>query len=190
MEAKAMNAMPEVSQNADNIRKQFHSLLTKVNKERPRPTEIQALKDLLYNNKKMELWKSVIGMAELAESQALDTILNGSGQGMRECWRQRLQAMRADLGYSEASALERLLIQQVTLCWLNLNLTEYRLTNVMKQSISFACGLYWEKRLSAAQRRFTKACETLARVRKLSRNTAALQFNIATAGGQQVNVTK
>lgn len=129
-------------------------------------------------------------MGELAESEALDTILSGSGQGMRECWRQRLKAMRADLGYAEASALERLLIQQVTLCWLNLNLTEYRLTTVTKQSISFACGLYWEKRLSAAQRRFTRACETLARVRKLSRNVPALQFNIAADGGQQVNVAK
>jgi hypothetical protein len=161
-----------------------------VNKERPGPAEIQALKDLLYDNKEMELWKTVMGMGELAESQALDTILNGSGQGMRECWRQRLQAMRADLGYAESPSLERLLIQQVTLCWLNLNLTEYRHTNVMKQSISLTQGIYWEKRLTAAQRRFTRACETLARVRKLSRNTPALQFNLATNGGQQVNVTK
>ena len=47
---------------------------------------------------------------------------------------------------------------------------------------------YWEKRLSAAQKRFTRACETLTRVRKLSRKTPALQFNVATQGGQQVNV--
>lgn len=190
MEAQAMKPEHQQSQNTEEIREQFHSLLTKVNKDRPSPTEIQALKDLLYNNKGLELWKSVVGMGELAESQALDTILSGSGQGMRECWKQRLQAMRTDLGFAKSPALERLLIQQVTLCWLNLNLTEYRHTNVMKQSISFACGLYWDKRLSTAQRRFTRACETLARVRKLSRNTPALQFNIATAGGQQVNVTK
>jgi hypothetical protein len=75
-------------------------------------------------------------MGELAESQVLDTIVNGSGQGMRECWRRRLESMRADLGYADSSALERLLIQQVTLCWLNLNLTEYRHTNIMKQSIT------------------------------------------------------
>jgi len=36
--------------------------------------------------------------------------------------------MRSDLGYTESSSLERLLIQQVTLCWLNLNITEYRHT--------------------------------------------------------------
>ncbi len=59
----------------------------------------------------MELWKTVIGMGELAESQALDTIVNGSGLGMRECWKQRLKAMRSGLEYAESSSLERLLIQ-------------------------------------------------------------------------------
>ena len=97
--------------------------------------------------------------------------------------------MRADLGYAESSALEGLLIQQVTLCWLNLNLTEYRFTNVMKQSIT-PSGHILGKRLTAARRRFTGACETLARVQKLSRNTPALQFNIAASGGRQVKVAK
>jgi len=82
-----------------------------------------------------------------------------------------------------------LLIQQVTLCWLNLNLTEYRHINIMKQSITFTLGLYWEKRLTMAQRRFTKACESLARVRRLSRRIP-VQVNIAAEGGQQVNVVK
>ena len=63
-------------------------------------------------------------------------------------------------------------------------------TGTMAQSVTLTLGMYWEKRLSAAQRRFTRACETLARVRKLSRNTPALQFNIATSGGQQVNLSK
>ena len=44
------------------------------------------------------------------------------------------------------------------------------------------------RRLSAAQRRFLRACESLARVRKLARTTPALQLNIAARGGQQVNV--
>ncbi len=35
--------------------------------------------DLLYKNKEMELWKAVVGMGELAKSQVLDTIVNGSG---------------------------------------------------------------------------------------------------------------
>ncbi len=37
------------------------------NEECPSPTDIQALKDLLYNHKEIELWKFVIGMGELAD---------------------------------------------------------------------------------------------------------------------------
>ncbi len=43
--------------------------------------------------------------------------------------------------------------------------------------------------LTGAQRRFRRACETLARLRRLALSTPALQFNIAASGGQQVNVT-
>ena len=90
----------------------------------------------------------------------------------------------------ERQILEQLLIQDAALSWLKLSIIELQYSNVMKQSITLTLGIFWEKRLSAAQRRFTRACETLARVRKLSRNTPALQFNIATSGGQQVNLTK
>jgi len=96
-----------VAKDAKKIKQQFHNLLTKANKERPRPTDLQALTQILNENKELELWKAVVGMGELAESQALDTIINGSGQGMRECWRQRLKVMRANLGHAESSPLER-----------------------------------------------------------------------------------
>jgi hypothetical protein len=62
-------------------------------------------------------------------------------------------------------------------------------SNVVKGSITLlTLGLYMEKRLSMAQRRFTRACETLTRVKRWSRNTPALQVNIAAAGGKQLNV--
>jgi hypothetical protein len=92
------------------------------------------------------------------------------------------------LGYVGAPLLEQLLIQQAALCWLKLSLVELQYSNVMKQSITLTLGMYWEKRLTAAQKRFARACETLTRVRKLSRNAPALQLNLATDGGQQVNL--
>ncbi len=143
--SKSMSAnVVVVNEEADKIRERFHSVLMKANKERPSDSDIKALRNLLDGNTELRLWEAIVGMGALAESQVLDTIVNGSGQGMRECWRRRLESMRADLGYADSSALERLLIQQVTLCWLNLNLTEYRETNVMKQSITLTMGLYWE----------------------------------------------
>lgn len=176
-----------ISQNADKIKQQFHVLLAKTNKEDPRPADVKALSDLLYKNKDMKLWEAILGMGALAEHAALEAVLGIRGQGSQVCWKQRLEAMRSDLGYASASPLERLIIQQVTLCWLNLNATEYKHSNVMQQSITLTLGIYWEKRLSAAQRRFTRACESLARVRRLSRRIP-VQVNIAAQGGQQINV--
>lgn len=177
------------SQDANKIREQFRVVLTKANKKHPRSSDLKALKELLNGNKALKLWQDCMGMGELAENQALNTITDDgdSGHGSRECWKQRLQAMRADLGHETSTPLERLLIQQVTLCWLNLNLVEYRHVNIMKQSISLNVGGYWDKRLSMSQRRFTRACESLARVRRLSRRIP-IQVNIAANGGQQLNV--
>jgi len=103
-------------------------------------------------------------------------------------WELRLEFLRADLCFESASALERLMIQQAALCWLNLNMVECRHSNVIHQSIALPVGMYWEKRLSAAQRRFTRACDSLARVRRLTRSIP-VQVNIAAQGGQQVNVS-
>ena len=101
-----------------------------------------------------------------------------------------LSALRNELGYREAPLLEQLLIQHAALCWLKLSLVELQYSYATKGSITLTVGMYWEKRLTAAQKRFTRACETLARVRKLARNTPALQVNIAANGGQQVNTGK
>jgi hypothetical protein len=178
-----------VSRDAEKIRERCRALLTKANKEHPRASDVKALKELLDGNKELKLWTAVMGMGELAENQALDTITDdrNSGHGSRECWKQRLQSMRADMGHDTSSPLERLLIQQVTLCWLNLSLLEYRHVNIMKQSITLTLGAYWDQRLTMAQRRFTRACESLARVRRLS-HRMPIQVNIAAQGGQQINL--
>ena len=134
-----------------------------------------------------DLWKRIMGMGALAEHNALENILGDRGQGSLECWKLRLEAMRSDLGSATSPLLEQLLIQHVTLCWLNLNSVEFKHSNMMKQSITLTLGAYWDKRLSIAQQRFTRACESLARVRRLSRRIP-IQVNIAAQGGQQLNV--
>jgi hypothetical protein len=177
-----------ITDKAEETRKTFRALLDKTNKEHPNPKDLKALSDLLSGNRKLELWRDVASVGYLAEVMVIENA--NATAGLKECWKHRLQVMKKDLGYDDAPMLEQLLIQQAALCWLKLNLVELSYSGTMKQSITLTLGMYWEKRLSAAQRRFTLACETLARVRKLSRNVPALQLNIATTGGQQVNVAK
>ena len=67
---------------------------------------MKALSELLYKNKDMKLWQAIIGMGALAEHMALKSILKTRGQGSRQCWKQRLEAIRADLGIESASPLD------------------------------------------------------------------------------------
>jgi hypothetical protein len=89
--------------------------------------------------------------------------------------------MKTELGAADPSPLVKLLIQQVVLAWMRLGYVEYAYTNITGNSIRIARADYWERRLNTAQRRFVRASETLARVRKMG---PVIQVNIA---GQQVN---
>jgi hypothetical protein len=176
-----------INAKAEQVRARFQAVLDKTNKENPRPQDVKALTSLLAGNRSLELWRDVASAGYLAELTVIENAR--ATTAVKECWKHRLQVLKKELGCEGAPLLEQLLIQQAALCWLKLNLVELTYSSVMKQSITLTLGLYWEKRLTAAQRRFTRACETLIRVRKLSRNTPALQFNIAASGSQQVNCT-
>lgn len=177
-----------ITAKAERVREQFQVLLDKTNKENPNPKDVKALSDLLSDNRKLELWRDVASAGYLAELMIIENA--HATPALKECWKHRLQVMKKDLGNEGAPMLEQLLIQHAALCWLRLTLVELSYTSSIKGSITLTLGLYLEKRLMMAQKRFTRACETLARVRKLSRNTPALQFKIVAAGRQQVNVSK
>lgn len=177
-----------ITAKAEQIRAKFQGLLDKTNTEHPRPKDVKALSDLLVGNKSLELWRGIASAGYLTELTVTENAR--ATAAVKECWKHRLQVLKKELGSERAPLLEQLLIQQAALCWLRLNLLELAYSSVMKQSITLTLGMYWEKRLTSAQRRFTRACETLTRVSRLSRNAPGLQFNIAASGGQQVNFTK
>jgi hypothetical protein len=175
-----------INARAKQIRAKFQALLDKTNKENPRQPDVKVLSELLTGNKSLELWRGIASAGYLAELMVIENAR--ATAAVKECWKHRLQELKKELGSEGAPLLEQLLIQQAALCWLKLNLVELSYSATMTRSITLTLGIYWEKRLTEAQKRFTRACETLARVRKLSRNTPALQFNIAATGGKQVNV--
>lgn len=184
--ATAKSVLTKQANAAQKIAAKFDELLAKTNKEHPDSSDVKALAELLDVNKNMELWRRVASAGYLAELTVIEKAF--AVRGLKECWKHRLQVLKKELGSDGAPMLEQLLIQHAALCWLRLNLTELSYSSAMSQSITLTLGVYWEKRLTAAQKRFTRACETLTRVRKWSRANPALQVNIAAQGGQQVNV--
>ena len=97
--------------------------------------------------------------------------------------------LKKKLGYDTSPPLEQLLIDHILTARLRVIHAEncYN-TKVVNQDISFKTGEYWDNQLSSAHARYLKAVETLAKVRKMARNTPSLQINIAQDGGKQVNV--
>jgi hypothetical protein len=117
-------------------------------------------------------------------------IINKMSNGAsRACMLAEVDILEKELDYDAAPPLERLLIDHILTVRLRLIHTENIYNNhVVNQSITLKEGEYWDNLLTSTQARFLRAIETLARVRRLARNTPALQVNIAGKGGKQVNV--
>lgn len=80
----------------------------------------------------------------------------------------RCMQLRAQLGYYEATELERMLIWEVVLCWMDY----YRILAAhADQTHEFTMDLMdrWNRVLDSKQHRYLKAIEALARVRRLLR---------------------
>lgn len=167
--------------------KKLSELVKNTHKEKPQPEHLAELRR--FFDEDPELWQATGNMATRTLDHLLRTYYSQSAY-VRECVTRRVQEMREQLGYKESSPLERILIEQILVCWVNLYVLEINSATKLCESHSTETGLYWDKRLTGAQRRFRRASESLARIRKLSINTRALQFNIATSGGQQVEGSK
>jgi hypothetical protein len=81
--------------------------------------------------------------------------------------------MRVDLGRDTAPPLEKNLIDHVVICWLRMHIVELQVQ--AQNSTSLSVADFWERKLTATQKRYLRAVETLARIRKLSVN---IQVNI------------
>lgn len=87
-------------------------------------------------------------------------------------------ALQRSLGIETATPIEKLLIEDVVLCWVRVQSMEQMYSAHFKESMSFAKAAYLENRLSATRRRYLQALESLARVRGLLARVG-VQINIA-----------
>lgn len=99
----------------------------------------------------------------------------------REAVRRKLASLREELAGPQPCPAERLLVDRVVACWLQVQEADWRY--VTASDCSTAQANYHLKRQDRAHRRFLSAMKTLATVRKMALPT--LQVNIAE---NQVNV--
>lgn len=143
--------------------KRAEAILRKVNTNTPSRADMAAFQSLIAEKPRVY---TEIGAACL---DARQMYLNTMNAIQRESIKLRLAEIERELSDPGDGAMEKLLVNHVVLCWLRLTMIEREYTHFMDQSITLTLGAYWEKRLSAAQKRFTRATENLARVRRLLR---------------------
>jgi hypothetical protein len=173
------------------LQERFLSTLGAANKREPPKGALEAFRQTVKECRREQIapWRDATDPLDAALAVLLSTDAAAlTSEAVGELWTLQAKEFKDDLGYRTAPPLERALIQHAALCWLRLSIMELRYTNVMRQSITLTLGAYWEKRLTAAQKRFNRACESLERVRKLSVRVPKVQINVAAEGGQQVNV--
>ena len=161
------------------ITQELRKLIKQTNKAKPAKKDLQALRQFLRD--RPELWRITGDMAE----QSIRHLSNTMGENsalLRESLETGCRQLQKELGMDSDTLLEELLIQQVVMAWLRLTNIEFQYTGVTGGEQLIRRVDHWERRLNAAQRRFFRACETLARIRKL--NVPMIQVNI---GQQQVN---
>ncbi|MDY3561969.1 hypothetical protein R5W23_003400 [Gemmata sp. JC673] len=99
----------------------------------------------------------------------------GGNPVVYEAVNRKLTEMRGELSGSNPTTVEKLLVERVLATWLHLHHLEAVYAG--KENVSLALGLYYQKAISAAQKRYLAALKGLAEVRKLA--LPAVQVNIA-----------
>ena len=141
---------------------------------------IPALRQLLD---RVPAIREVVGAnLERTVERSISKSLGGDDNlAFREALSRKLAALRGELEGPSPSPTERLLVDRVVACWLQVQEADLRYAQA--GNCSFPQANYHLKRQDRAHRRFLSAMKTLATVRKLA--LPMLQVNI---GENQVNV--
>src|SRR5262249_9715602 len=123
----------------------------------------------------------VCGNAANHAENALIRKFAGKNLAAEEGLRLKLDCLRADLAGPTPSPLERLLAERIAACWLHVNYLEARYGR--NDNMTLDVGMYYQKAIDRAHKRYLFAIKTLAVIRKLA--VPVLQVNIAK---KQVNV--
>jgi hypothetical protein len=165
--------------------REFIEIVKRAYNNKPDKKAIQELQKWL--NEYPQIWRVVFDLSHVIEHNLIDHLV--TDQAAQLAIKRNADQIRDDLGYDNSPVMEKLLIDNIVLAWLRWQWNEYQLVVFMgKGEIRMSVVEFWEKRLSAAQRRYLRACETLTRIRHLTSSRPAVQVNIANQGGQQVNV--
>lgn len=162
-------------------------LIARTDKENPRRADIIAMRSLLDTGEGQALVK-----ANDPVRRTIDAFVRSYSTSafQRETIERNIEVKRKELNYDDEHPLIRILIDQLLLCQIRLNQFEVVHGNRTNESHTFTAGAYYEKRLSMTHRRFLRAVETFAKVKRLLSDAEYREQQARHKRGQSTLVTQ
>jgi hypothetical protein len=125
-------------------------------------------------------WETVGDLAKAAREALIEHASGAKNLVVREAITRKCATLTQELTGLTPSPIERLLVERIVMCWLQLYYAECIYVQSM-QDLTIRQAEFHQQRISKAQARYLSAIRTLAQVRRLG--VPAVQVNI---GQQQV----
>ena len=153
------------------------AVLTAYGYHRHHRGEWRKKRDVVDKTQLLKVEMSDLSVLAAAVHRVQLTALGGVSEKVQDSILRDVANVRANLGWQSAPAHERLLIEHIGLCWLQLQLIEqFYAQNTSGTNYNQRTAEHMERRLSLAHHRYLQAVETLARIRKLN---LTIQVNVA-----------
>lgn len=168
---------------SDKTSQEIFELYDRTNTDNPNPKDLEELRKIIAEQ------PSLFNLTKRLSLQSQMALLMKSGftAAAQELVLLDIQQISTSLKYQESSMLEKMLIENIITCYLRYHIFEQTYNTKSSAGLSLSNAMDWERLLSLAQRRYFRAMETLVRIRRLGIN---IQVNIATDGGQQININQ
>jgi len=173
---------PTVKKSASKDFKRLHAKLGRA-ADKARGKDVTALRQLVVDN------PDVLPLGWTIHETLRGDMIKGviTDGASRALMLGEVDRWRNELGYLTAPALEQIHMDTIVTCRLRLAILEFQQIAAQKTG-KIPVIEHTDRLLSSAHHRLNKAVESLARVRLLATRAPVFQFNVATHGGQQVNV--
>jgi hypothetical protein len=144
---------------------------------------LPALRQMLQNPAVVE----ALG-GDLARQAEMSLIAAAAGENLafKEALIRKLELLRAELAGPNPTPVERLLVERIVACWLQVQDADIRYAQAKDLSIPW--GDSYQQRMDRAHRRFLSAVKTLALVRRLALPVLLAQVNILGGSGVESGV--
>jgi len=163
------------------LKDRFHKLLDAANKRDAPAGAVKAFQAVTQEARRagFYFWRHENVRSPL--EAALFTVVDVDGTKMLGgaiplVWQEQAKDFLEDLGHADAPPVEKTLIEHAAVCWIRIALMEIHYTATCAAASNTLKRIEWiERRLTLAQRRFTRAVESLAKVRALTAATRLME---------------